>query len=254
MLKDRRGRPQAEFVITWNCRASRTPRLAIEAYPKRRGAHARAKAWCLRMPDIVEKAGATRCGFVAIVGAPNVGKSTLVNALVGTKVSIVSPKVQTTRIRVRGIAVVNQSQIIFVDTPGIFAPRRRLDRAWWRRPGAGRGDADSLRWDRRDARLGRGAVVIANRLGLAKAKKLLIINISICKRTHAVLSRSNALTPFERTSWFQQPRAMVEECATPSPAPFPRGVLFPPTLSDRSDRVWPRGDAGETVLSAHELP
>ena len=71
----------------------------------------------------------TRCAFVALIGAPNVGKSTLVNALVGAKVTIVSPKVQTTRTLVRGIAIEGASQLVFVDTPGIFAPRRRLDRA-----------------------------------------------------------------------------------------------------------------------------
>ncbi len=71
----------------------------------------------------------TRCGFVAVLGVPNAGKSTLVNALVGAKVSIVSPKVQTTRIRIRGIAIHNNSQIILTDTPGIFNPKRRLDRA-----------------------------------------------------------------------------------------------------------------------------
>ena len=77
-----------------------------------------------------EAAGSgTRCGFVALVGAPNAGKSTLLNRLVGTKVAIVTHKVQTTRSRVRGIAIRGESQIVFVDTPGIFTPKRRLDRA-----------------------------------------------------------------------------------------------------------------------------
>ena len=84
----------------------------------------------------------TRCGFVALIGEPNAGKSTLLNRMVGAKVSIVTHKVQTTRARVRGIALEGQSQMIFVDTPGLFRPRRRLDRAMVASAWAGADDAD----------------------------------------------------------------------------------------------------------------
>jgi GTPase len=84
----------------------------------------------------------TRCGFTALIGAPNAGKSTLVNALVGTKVSIVSRKAQTTRAQVRGIAIEGDAQLVLVDTPGIFRPKRRLDRAMVGSAWGGAGDAD----------------------------------------------------------------------------------------------------------------
>ena len=86
----------------------------------------------------------TSCGFVAILGAPNVGKSTLLNRIVGVKVSIVSPKVQTTRTRVLGIALEGDAQLIFIDTPGIFQPKRRLERAMVAAAWGGAGDADHV--------------------------------------------------------------------------------------------------------------
>jgi GTP-binding protein Era len=86
----------------------------------------------------------TRAGFAAVIGAPNAGKSTLVNRLVGSKVSIVTRKVQTTRFPVRGVAMEGQAQIVLVDTPGVFTPRRRLDRAMVRAAWAGAEDADAI--------------------------------------------------------------------------------------------------------------
>lgn len=90
----------------------------------------------------VEPVWKTRAGFVALIGAPNAGKSTLLNQLVGTKVSIVTHKVQTTRALIRGVCIRDDSQVIFVDTPGIFRPRRRLDRAMVTTAWGGAADAD----------------------------------------------------------------------------------------------------------------
>ena len=85
---------------------------------------------------------AKRCGFIALAGAPNAGKSTLLNRLVGSKVSIVTPKVQTTRSRIIGIVIAGEAQLVFVDTPGIFAPKRRLERAMVAAAWVGLADAD----------------------------------------------------------------------------------------------------------------
>jgi GTP-binding protein Era len=119
----------------------------------------------------------SRCAFVALIGAPNVGKSTLVNALVGAKVTIVSPKVQTTRTLVRGIAIDGTSQLVFVDTPGIFAPRRRLDRAMVTTAWTGAHDADIVAM-MIDAKRGlddeTGAIL--EKLGDVAGRKLLILN------------------------------------------------------------------------------
>jgi GTPase len=122
-------------------------------------------------------AAATRCGFVALIGAPNVGKSTLVNALVGAKVTIVSRKVQTTRALIRGILVEDKSQIVLVDTPGIFAPKRRLDRAMVLTAWTGAHDAD-LVCVLLDAKLGIDAEADTILTTLAKVAhpKILVIN------------------------------------------------------------------------------
>ena len=119
----------------------------------------------------------SRCGFVALIGAPNVGKSTLLNALVGAKVTIVSHKVQTTRGPVRGIAAEGSTQLVFVDTPGIFAPKRRLDRAMVSTAWSGAQDADvvGLLIDARKG-IDDEAEAILGKLSEVRRKKIAVIN------------------------------------------------------------------------------
>ena len=136
----------------------------------------------------------TRAGFIAVVGAPNVGKSTLINRLVGTKVSIVSPKVQTTRTRVLGICMAGPAQVIFIDTPGIFQPRRRLDRAMVAAAWGGAGDADHVLllvdaargMDENTTNIitklrqsGRRAVLAINKIDLVKKPDLLTLTAAL---------------------------------------------------------------------------
>jgi GTPase len=118
-----------------------------------------------------------RCGFVALIGATNVGKSTLINALVGAKVSIVSHKVQTTRMQLRGVATEGCAQLVFIDTPGIFAPKRRLDRAMVASAWSGARDADIV-GVLIDARRGLDDETAAplDRLGEVRAQKIAVIN------------------------------------------------------------------------------
>jgi GTP-binding protein Era len=155
------------------------------------------------MTDVHAQGGNTSCGFVALIGAPNAGKSTLLNGLVGSKVSIISHKVQTTRALIRGIAVEGQSQLIFVDTPGIFSPRRRLDRAMVTTAWSGAHEADlvGVLIDSRKG-LEEEADSILARLGDVKPPKLLILNKVDVVAKEALLDlakAANAAAKFEAT-------------------------------------------------------
>ena len=144
-----------------------------------------------------------RCGFVAIVGAPNAGKSTLLNRLTGAKLSIVSPKAQTTRFRVLGILMRGVSQILLVDTPGIFAPRRKLDRAMVKAAWTGSADAD-ITMLLVDAQKGATEAVrgIATRIAEQKRRTWLVLNKIDLIAPHTLLPLTAALAeilPAEET-------------------------------------------------------
>jgi GTPase len=148
--------------------------------------------------------GIRRCGFIAIIGAPNAGKSTLVNALVGTKIAIVSRKVQTTRVPVRGIAIEGPAQLVFIDTPGLFSPRRRLDRAMVEAAATAATDADIVAFVVDAAKgLDDETLAILSRLEGIKAPKLLVLNkVDRLRQKEDLLKLSadiNSRMAFERT-------------------------------------------------------
>jgi GTP-binding protein Era len=152
------------------------------------------------MPDTQDPTGERRCGFIALIGAPNAGKSTLINALVQSKVSIVSHKVQTTRMPVRGIAIEGASQLVFIDTPGIFSPKRRLDRAMVTSAWSGAHDADltGLLIDARKGLDGETEAIL-KKIAELRGKVFLILNKVDLVDKPALLALATAIN--ERTKF-----------------------------------------------------
>jgi GTP-binding protein Era len=191
-----------------------------------------------------------RCGFVAIVGAPNAGKSTLLNRLTGAKLSIVSPKAQTTRFRVLGIFIRDGSQVLLVDTPGIFRPRRKLDRAMVAAAWTGAADAD-LALLLVDAKAGATEQVraIAASLGSSGRRCWLVLNKTDLVPAQSLLPLIAALTalaPFEETFMVSAGNGDgVSELSRALAAAVPEGPFLYPEddLTDLPDRLL----AAETV-------
>ena len=189
--------------------------------------------------------GSRRCGFVAVIGAPNAGKSTLTNRLVGAKVSIVTAKAQTTRYRVSGVAIDGPAQLIYVDTPGIFAPRRRLDRAMVAAAWTGAADAD-IRLLLIDARKGieEEAERILSALAASPAHCVLALNkIDLLRRedTLALAHDANAACAFEATFMISATTGDgVSDLAAYLAGAVPPGPwLYPEDqLSDMNDRLF----------------
>jgi GTP-binding protein Era len=192
----------------------------------------------------------TRCGFVAIVGAPNAGKSTLLNRMTGAKLSIVSPKAQTTRFRVLGILMQGQSQVLLVDTPGIFKPRRKLDRAMVQAAWTGAADAD-LAILLVDAKSGATEAVrtIAQSLGESGRRCWLVLNKTDLVPAPALLPLIATLTglaPFEETFMVSATTGDgVKQLSEALAATVPEGPFLYPEddLTDLPDRLL----AAETV-------
>jgi GTP-binding protein Era len=202
----------------------------------------------------------TRCGFAAIVGAPNAGKSTLMNRLVGAKLSIVSPKAQTTRSRVLGILMQGRTQILLVDTPGIFAPRRRLDRAMVAAAWTGAQDADLVLL-LVDSKAGMTAGVreIANMVGAASRRTWLVLNKSDLVTPGALLpliAGLNELATFEETFMVSASTGDgLQEFLAALAAAMPPGPLLYPEddLTDVPDRLLAAEIVREQIfLQTHE--
>jgi len=201
-----------------------------------------------------------RCGFVAILGAPNAGKSTLLNRLTGAKLSIVTPKAQTTRFRVLGILLRGPAQILLVDTPGIFAPRRRLDRAMVRAAWTGAQDAD-LALLLVDARVGLtdGVRAIAEGLRTRGGRVWLVLNkidLTTPQRLLPLTAELNALAGFEHTYMVSAANGEgLNELADALAAAVPPGPhLYPDdNLTDLSDRLLAAEVVREQIfLQTHE--
>ncbi len=175
----------------------------------------------------------TRSAFVALIGAPNAGKSTLLNQLVGAKVSIVTHKVQTTRAIVRGIAIRDATQIVFVDTPGIFKPRRRLDRAMVTTAWSGARDADFVLFliDAERGIVGDAAAILDRLSGVRQPKVLILNKIDQVKRERLLemAAAANEKVEFDRTfmisalngSGCDDLMAWLAEAAPPGPWYYP---------------------------------
>jgi GTP-binding protein Era len=206
---------------------------------------------------------ATRCGYVALIGAPNAGKSTLLNRLVGHKLAIVTPKAQTTRCRQLGIAIAGGAQIVFVDTPGIFAPQRRLDRAMVRAAWTGAADADHIVL-LVDAARGLDPEVrgIVERLAAGERAAILALNKIDRVRRDRLLGLAEALTTIGRFDPVFMISALtgdgVGDLRTYVAEHLPQGPwLFPPDqLSDAPESLIAAEITREQVfLQLHdELP
>jgi len=202
----------------------------------------------------------TRCGFVAIVGAPNAGKSTLLNRMAGAKLSIVSPKAQTTRFRVLGIVRRADTQILLVDTPGIFAPRRKLDRAMVAAAWTGAQDADiSLLLVDARAGLTEQVRLIASRFAQHKRRTWLVLNkIDLCDRPALLplTAELAAIVAFEHTFMISADRGDgVEDILAAVAGALPEGPFLYPDdeLTDLPDRLLAAELVREQIfLQTHE--